>query len=377
MFTKDTFEPELMVSSPGRINFMGGHTDYNNGFVLPTAIDKKIKFSFRKNKSDSTCNFYTKDYDKSFTVNLNNISPSKENWENYILGVLDQLQQRSEKIKGFDCIFESELAIGSGLSSSAALECGIAYGINELFNLGISKKDIVILCRDAEHKYVGTKCGLMDQYASVFSETDKVLFLDCQSMQHTMINMHLSDYKILILNTNVSHNLSTSEYNIRREQCEKGVSIIRKTYPSVLSLRDVTLEMLTTVKTQLPTVIFERCQYILEENKRVLDAVTYLKNNKIKEFASLLYLCHEGLRHKYEVSCPELDFLVNYSLNKEYVLGSRMMGGGFGGCTINIIKKNHIDNYINEVSIAYKNRFDIELKAFQANPSKGTSHSIS
>ncbi len=370
----ETFDPELVVLSPGRINFMGGHTDYNNGFVLPTAIDKKITFSFRKNESDAICKFYTKDYDKSFIVDLNNISPSKHDWENYILGVLDQLLQRTEDIKGFDCTLESELAIGSGLSSSAALECGLAYGINELFSLGISKKDIVVLSRDAEHKYVGTKCGIMDQYASVFSESNKVLFIDCKSTEHSLVTLDLSNHKILILNTNVSHNLSTSEYNIRREQCEEGVSIIQKTYPSIFSLRDVTLEMLTALKTELPSVIFERCLYIVEENQRVLDAIEYLKNDKIKEFGNLLYQCHEGLRDKYEVSCPELDFLVDYSRSKEYILGSRMMGGGFGGCTINIIENVHIDDYIDEVSKAYEKQFGIPLGAFETTPSIGTTH---
>lgn len=373
MDKENTFIPELIVSSPGRINFMGGHTDYNNGFVLPTAIDKKIRFEFKKNGTVDTCNFYSRNYDKSLRVDLNNISPSTENWENYILGVLHQLSKRSDKIQGFDCFFSSELAIGSGLSSSAALECGLAYGVNSLFELGLSKKDITVLSRDAEHEYVGTKCGIMDQYASVFSETNKILFLDCQSLEHSLIPIDLVDYKILILNTNVEHNLATSEYNVRRQQCEEGVAFIKKRHPNVSSLRDVNLDMLEEVKDEVSLTVFQRCQYIIQENKRVLAAAEFLKNNELNEFGDLLYQCHDGIRHQYEVSCDELDFLVDFSKEKEYVIGSRMMGGGFGGCTVNIVHNDYINAYTEEVSIAYKERFNIDLDAFQVMPSKGTS----
>ncbi|WP_027395189.1 galactokinase [Aquimarina latercula] len=373
MNKENTFIPELIVSSPGRINFMGGHTDYNNGFVLPTAIDKKIRFEFKKNGTADTCNFYSRNYDKSLRVDLNNISPSTENWENYILGVLHQLSKRSDKIRGFDCFFSSELAIGSGLSSSAALECGLAYGVNSLFELGLSKKDITVLSRDAEHEYVGTKCGIMDQYASVFSETNKILFLDCQSLEHSLIPIDLVDYKILILNTNVEHNLATSEYNVRRQQCEEGVVFIKKRHPHVSSLRDVNLDMLEEVKGEVSQTVFQRCQYIIQENKRVLAAAEFLKNNELNEFGDLLYQCHDGIRHKYEVSCDELDFLVDFSKEKEYVIGSRMMGGGFGGCTVNIVHKDYINAYTEEVGLVYKERFNIDLDAFQVMPCKGTS----
>lgn len=373
MDKENTFIPELIVASPGRINFMGGHTDYNNGFVLPTAINKKIRFEFKKNGTTDTCNFYSRNYDKSLKVDLDNISPSKENWENYILGVLHQLSKRSDKIRGFDCSFSSEIAIGSGLSSSAALECGLAYGVNSLFELGLSKKEITILSRDAEHEYVGTKCGIMDQYASVFSETNKILFLDCQTLEHSLIPIDLVDYKILILNTNVTHSLATSEYNVRRQQCEEGVAFIKKRHPHVSSLRDVNLEMLEEVKDEVSQTIFHRCQYIIEENKRVLAAAEFLKNNKLNEFGDLLYQCHDEIRYKYEVSCDELDFLVDFSKEKEYVIGSRMMGGGFGGCTVNIVHKDYIKAYTEEVGIAYKERFNIDLDAFQVMPSKGTS----
>ncbi|MCK8520724.1 galactokinase [Aquimarina sp. D1M17] len=370
------FTPDIIVASPGRINFIGGHTDYNNGFVLPAAIDKKIKFEFCKNNTDHICNIYSKNYGKSLVVNLKQVKPSKENWENYILGVLHQLLKRSDRIKGFDCIITSELAIGSGLSSSAALECGFAFGINELFQLNISKLEIAKLSRDAEHEYVGTKCGIMDQYASVFGEKDKVLFLDCKSLEYELIPMNLNDYKILILNTNVEHNLSTSNYNQRREQCEQGVKIIKQKYPKVNSLRDVDLKTLKNVKNDLPELIYQRCLYIIQENERVQNAAQFLAKDDLNNFGKLLYECHEGLRYQYEISCAELDYLVDFSKDKEYVLGSRMMGGGFGGCTVNIVQSDHVDQYIKDISKAYHTKFNITLDAFLVTPSQGTHQEI-
>ncbi|WP_299184165.1 galactokinase [uncultured Aquimarina sp.] len=376
MNKENNFSPEIIVASPGRINFIGGHTDYNNGFVLPAAIDKKITFKFRKNGTANICNVHSTNYNKYLVVDLNTIKPSIEGWENYILGVLQQLLNRSDLVKGFDCVISSELAIGSGLSSSAALECGLAYGINELFDLGLSKLEIAKLSRDAEHEYVGTKCGIMDQYASVFGEENKVLFLDCLSLEYRLIPMQLTDYRVLIINTNVEHNLSTSNYNTRREQCEEGVEIIRKKYESISSLREVTLKILEEVKELMSPVIYQRCLYIVQENERVQKAAEYLKNNNLKNFGELLYQCHEGLRYQYEISCEELDFLVDYSKDKDFVIGSRMMGGGFGGCTVNIIQKDFVEIYIKEISQAYKDKFNIKLDAFEVAPSKGTNHQL-
>ncbi len=376
MNKENNFNPEIIVDSPGRINFIGGHTDYNNGFVLPAAIDKKIKFEFKKNGTTNICNVLSKNYNKFLVVDLPKIKPSKESWENYILGVLQQLLDRSDRVRGFDCVISSELPIGSGLSSSAALECGFAYGINELFDLKLSKLEIAQLSRDAEHEYVGTKCGIMDQYASVFGEENMVLFLDCLSLEYQLIPMQLTDYSVLIINTNVEHNLSTSHYNKRREECEKGVEVIREKYSSVSSLRGVTLGMLEEVKEQMSPIVYQRCIYVIQENERVQKAAEYLRSNNFKNFGELLYQCHEGLRYHYEISCNELDFLVDFSKGKNFVLGSRMMGGGFGGCTVNIIHKDFVDTYIEEIGRAYEDKFNIKLDAFKVVPSNGTSHQL-
>ncbi|MET2985619.1 galactokinase [Aureibaculum conchae] len=364
---------DLIIDSPGRINIIGEHTDYNNGFVLPTAIDKKIQFKFNKNGSQNTCNIHSNNFDVGFTFELDAVSKSDKQWENYILGVIYELEQLSDKLKGFDCVLDSNIPIGSGVSSSAALECGLAFGLNELFNLGLSKLTIVELSQRAEHNYVGTKCGIMDQFASVMSKKDHVILLDCQSLDYQYVPIKIEPFKILLLNTNVSHNLASGEYNIRRSQCEEGVKIIKQKYPKVNSLRDISNTMLDEFKNELSDVIFNRCKYVVEEKERVLNAVEALKNGQLDKLGEYMYETHEGLQNLYEVSCPELDFLVDFSKKYDEVIGARMMGGGFGGCTINIIHQDVVENFIDQASKAYFEKFNIKLTAFEAMPSGGTS----
>jgi galactokinase len=373
MFSSKDFNPEITIASPGRINFIGEHTDYNMGFVLPTAIDRKIIFKLRKNNSINKCYVYSANYDTSFSFDLSKISISEKEWENYILGVIHEIGQLTDKLRGFDCILSSDIPIGSGISSSAALECGLAFGLNELFELGMSKHTIVELSQRAEHNYVGTKCGIMDQYASVMSKKDHVILLDCKSVKHEYIPLKIKPYKVLLLNTNVSHSLASTEYNNRREECEKGVSIIQQKYHQVKSLRDVEEKMLAEFRETLGETIYRRCNYIVEEKSRVLRAVEALKENRLKDFGSLMYATHLGLSKEYEVSCPELDFLVEFAKKYKTIIGSRMMGGGFGGCTINLIHESAVEEFIKIVSTAYFKEFNIKLDAFDANPNGGTS----
>jgi len=369
----ENFIPQLVVDSPGRINIIGEHTDYNLGYILPTAIDKTIKFSFQKNGSENTCQIYSQGYDTGFEANLDCIEKSEVQWENYILGVLHEIALRSDKLRGFDCTIESKLPIGSGVSSSAALECGLAYGLNELFDLGLSKMDIVELSRAAEHNYVGTKCGIMDQYASVMSKEGHVILLDCESLAATYIPMEIAPYRVLLLNTNVSHSLATGEYNTRRSECETGVAMIQAQNSEVKALRHVDLQTLATYKDTMDPIVYKRCSYVIEENQRVLDAVKALKDNNLKTLGALMYETHQGLSELYEVSCPELDFLVDFSKGREGVLGARMMGGGFGGCTINLVHEDAMEAFIEAASKAYTEKFNIALTAFEAQPREGTS----
>lgn len=371
MFIKN-FKPELIVESPGRINLIGEHTDYNLGYVLPTAIEKRITFKFRKNNSPTQCNLYSVGYNVGFKLDLNHISRSEVEWENYLLGVLNELLKRTDKLGGFDCIIESRLPIGSGLSSSAALECGLAFGLNRLFNLGLSSMDIVQLSQIAEHTFVGTQCGIMDQFASVMSQEGHVLLLDCKSLEHTQIPITIAPYKMIMLNTKVSHNLASSEYNTRRVECEEGVRIIQQKNPEVMSLRDVTQSMLEESAAEMSKTIYNRCSFIISENERVLSTAKALQENNLVLFGKLLYEAHTGISELYEVSCPESDFLVDFSKKYDSVLGARQVGGGFGGCVLNIVHQDAFEQFIAEVTQEYKSHFDIDLEAFEVRPSSGT-----
>lgn len=369
----NSFNSELKIVSPGRINFIGEHTDYNNGYVLPTAINKKIIVSFRKSQSNSRCTILSKTYSKMFTFSLSDVRIRDEEWENYIVGVVSEIQKLTNNLEAFDCVIESDLPLGSGVSSSAALECGIAYGLNELFNLRLSKLEMISLSQRAEHNFVGTKCGIMDQYAVMMSKEGKALLLDCASNKHKYVDTIIDPYVILLLNTNISHNLASSEYNTRREECESVVKMIHKDHPNVKSLRDVASDLLQVYKAQLSELLYQRAAYVIQENERVLEAVENLKSGDLVSFGRLMYQSHRGLQHQYNVSCAELDFLVDFSESHEEIVGSRMMGGGFGGCTINLIHKDVVDDYVSLVSKAYKEHFGIKLTPFITTPSQGTS----
>ncbi len=366
------FNASVIVNSPGRVNLIGEHTDYNNGFVMPTAIDKTIKFYLKANGSESSCMVNSLNFDSSFTFDLKDDKIDGDEWTLYVIGVVREIQKLGKDLRGFDCLMYSDLPIGAGISSSAALECGLAYGLNALFDLKLSKLDIVKLSQKAEHNYVGTQCGIMDQFASVMSKTGNVIKLDCESLDYELIPFNIKPYKLLLLNTNVSHNLASSEYNVRRQECEEGVRILQTEYKKINSLRDVSFDQLETVKEKLSPVIYKRCLYILQENERVLKAAEALSNGDLKAFGALMYASHEGLQHKYEVSCKELDFLTDFSKANAAILGCRMMGGGFGGCTINLIHEEKISEYVEEVSKAYTDKFNLKLTAFTTVPANGS-----
>lgn len=369
---KESFKSTLKIASPGRVNLIGEHTDYNQGFALPTAIDRYIHFEFCKNKHDDICHVYSKTYDELLTFNLQNLTKVAPSWKNYILGVINEIQKMGKTLGGFDCTVESDLPIGAGISSSAALECGLATGLNELFSLGLSEEEIVRLSQKAENDFVGSQCGIMDQYASVMSKKGYLILLDCQSVNGLFIPAQFKSCQLVLLNTNVTHNLAESEYNARRKECEVATKELTKFVSHTTSLRDFSLETIEQHKNKLSPVQYKRVRYVLKENQRVLEACEAIESGDLINFGELMYASHKGLKEEYEVSCEELDFLVDFSRDKPYVYGARMMGGGFGGCTINLVEKDYIEAYIQAVSAAYKDKFHITLDAITVNPGEGT-----
>jgi len=363
----------IVVSSPGRINLIGEHIDYNDGYVLPAAIDRSIRMVINSNNSNSRCTIMSKGYESILVIDLNNLGYGTEGWHNYVLGVIIEIQKLTNGLRGFDCKMESTLPVGSGVSSSAALECGLAYGLNKLFDLGLDNWQLIKVGQMAEHNFVGTKCGIMDQFTSVMGKEGHAILLDCHTLDFEYIPLEIDQYRLLLLNTNVAHNLSTSEYNVRREQCDTGLAMIAKKFNIEKSFRNVTPIMLEESRAEFGPILYNRCSFVVEEIHRVLLAVNALKVNDLVNFGKQMFLSHEGLSKKYEVSCQELDFLVDQSKSEPQVLGARMMGGGFGGCTLNLIHKDAIDDFVKKASKAYKAKFGIVLTHFQTLPSRGTS----
>ena len=351
----------LLIGAPGRINLIGEHTDYNEGFVLPAAINKQIVFAISGNDLNKH-RFFAYDLNESIEIPVDSIAPVKKNWANYLLGVIAQLEKRNIKIKGVDCVFGGDIPLGAGLSSSAALETGFAFALNQLLDLQLSKLEIVQLSQLAEHEYAGVMCGIMDQYASVFGVKNKVIRLDCRSLESELFPIDLPDHKIILCDTQVEHALASSEYNNRRKECETGVSLLQKYYKDIHSLRDVTIDMLIEHQSDFDPIVYKRCKYVVEENQRLLEACDALSANNLEHFGELMYNTHQGLKEDYEVSCKELDLLVNIAEESGVVLGSRMMGGGFGGCTINIVEKPNEDHFIEIAASKYKARTGITVE---------------
>ena len=355
------FLPDIEIESPGRINLIGEHIDYNGGFVLPAAIDKVIHFKFKKRK-DNLIHVQSMAFDNPLKIKINKLDKSPISWHNYLIGVLYYINLLCpDKIQGFDCVFKSNLPVGSGLSSSAALECGFAKGVNELLKLNLTDQEIISICLRAEHDFAGTKCGIMDQYAVINGLNQHFLLLNCQKITHEIVPAKLLDHKIVLLNTNISHDLSTSKYNLRTHECQSALDSIQVKYPEYKFLCDVPIAVLNEFKTNIPLNQYKRAVFTIDENQRTLNAVNFLKGGDIIQLGKLLYSSHEGLRDLYEVSCKELDFLVEYSKNLPSVIGSRMMGGGFGGCTLNLVKEDYVDFFIKDISKSYFENFNIKL----------------
>jgi galactokinase len=363
----------LLVRSPGRVNLIGEHTDYNNGFVLPAAVDKAIYMAVQRRKDDEV-HLFAMDLDQSFRGTLRRpLTPSALHWPNYILGVTDQLQRMGLPVGGFDCVFAGDIPLGAGMSSSAALENAIVFSLNKLFDLGLEPMDMVRLSQRSENEFVGLQCGIMDMFASMMGRKDQVIRLDCQSLEYTYFPFKTEGLRILLLDTQVEHSLASSEYNVRRQQCEAGVKLVQKHHPAVKSLRDVTPDMLQAYVAPVDELIFRRCSFVVEENTRVLTGTEDLLRGDLAAFGQKMYASHEGLSRKYEVSCTESDWLVAQVRGAEGVIGGRQMGGGFGGCTINLVKAEVIDALVARIAPEYKKVMNRDLKWYIGQIENGTS----
>jgi galactokinase len=363
----------LMVRSPGRINLIGEHTDYNEGFVMPAAIDREIIFAIALSPG-STASVYSMKHDELIRFHVDD--PTKISapfWLNYLLGVVRQFVDKGFPVKPFYCVVGGDVPTGAGLSSSAALECGFAFALNQLHSYTIPTLELIHMAQWSEHHFVGVKCGIMDQFSSMMGSEGKAFVLDCRSLSYRYFPVDLKEYTIVLCDTSVKHSLAHSAYNERRAECEKGVAILEKYYPGIKSLRDVTIDMIDIHGKEFPEKVFDRCTYVVQENERVLAAASDLEKGDLLSFGKKMYASHEGLSKLYEVSCPELDFLVAQAKTVEGVIGSRMMGGGFGGCTINIVLKRKVDTFVTTLQEAYLKNFQHEMKSYVVALKNGTS----
>lgn len=346
----------VIVQAPGRINLIGEHVDYNLGFVMPGAIDKHFVFVVAANGSERS-RLYSSDFQSEATFGLDELIAGP-NWFNYFMGVLDGFRRHGKSMGGVDCVFGGTIPSGGGLSSSAALCCGFGFALNEIFACGLERLELALIAQHAEHKFAGVKCGLMDQYASLFGQRDSLLLLDCRSNTHERIPFPSDECVIVLADTRVKHSLASSAYNDRRGACEEGVSVLQSMYPEVRSLRDVSAAQLETMRSRLRPEVYQRCHYVVTEMERTRQAAQALKDGNLAAVGPLMFATHAGLRDEYEVSCAELDVLAAAALrHPEVVIGARMMGGGFGGCTINLVWRDALASFKSLVSEEYFTSF--------------------
>jgi galactokinase len=349
--------PEIF-RAPGRVNLIGEHTDYNDGFVMPAAIDFDTWVAIAK-REDGELHVRSQQFHEDAKLLLNNLSgPPRKHWTDFPRGVAAVLQVSGRELSGADLIVDGRVPIGAGLSSSASIEVAIALALLAVSNTGMPLLELVKACQRAEHQYVGTLCGIMDQFIAVFGRAGHALMLDCRSLQYETLEIP-ANVRLVICNSMVKHELAAGEYNRRRADCEAGVSILQKHLPNVTALRDVTLADLEKYRSDLPEVVYRRCRHVINENQRVLDAAKALQSGDILRFGELMGESHRSLRDDYEVSSSELDLLVELASGREGVYGTRMTGGGFGGCTITLVRSDMAECFQHDLAEAYKTKTGI------------------
>lgn len=374
---KDDFQhtfgktPTLVVRAPGRINLIGEHTDYNNGFVLPAAIDKAIYFAIAP-RTDRLCKVYAADLEDAFEFSLDQLVKCPKSWANYLIGVASELTTDGYVLpSGFEVAFGGDVPNGAGLSSSAAVESGMGLALSELFGLNVPRLQLALIAQRAEHRFAGLQCGIMDMFASIHGKEHSVIRLDCRDLTFEYFPFDFDNYQIVLCNSGVKHTLADSAYNTRRQECEQGVAILQQFYPEIQSLRDVSLAQVETHQHDFSENVYRRCRYVTGEIERVVEACNDLQRGDLVAFGKKMYETHEGLSNDYEVSCVELDFLVEQTRSKPEVVGARLMGGGFGGCTINIVESDKVATFIEQMEGAYAAHFNRTLVCHRVSITEG------
>lgn len=358
------------LRSPGRVNLIGEHTDYNQGFVFPCAVDLEIH-GVALPRDDSKVRIFSYEFGETGEFDIGNPAKTDDSWINYAKGVAVELNKIAGLKHGVDVVYKSSLPVGSGLSSSACFELINAMLFSHVNGTDISRKDLALLCQRAENKFVGVNCGIMDQFSIALAKKDSALFLDTKSFEYDNVALNLGEYRIVISNTNKSRTLAGSAYNTRRKECESAVEILKRVDGKINSLRDVSVEMLENNKSLLPEIIYKRAKHVVGENQRVLDSVKKLKAGNLQGFAGLMKYSHDSLRELYEVSSFELDTMVEESLKIDGVIGSRMTGAGFGGCTVSIVRKNVVDKFKEIVGRNYREKTELNPEFYVTNSVDG------
>jgi galactokinase len=360
----------LIFRAPGRVNLIGEHTDYNDGFVMPMAIGSYTWVAAAA-REDRVLKAYSEHFDETAILSLDTLAgETRKHWSDFIRGVAAVLQTAGHRLSGANLFIYGEVPLGAGLSSSASLEVSLALALTSLSGIRVPLLDLVKLCQAAEHEYVGTRCGIMDQFIAAFGVAGHALLLDCRSLEYQLLPVP-PDLRVVVCNSMVRHELASGEYNRRREDCETGVKILRSHLPEIGALRDVTVEILEKYKSFLPPRVYFRCRHVVSENQRTLAAAQALRSKDFVDFGRLMYESHASLRDDYEVSCREIDLLVELASSEPGIYGARMTGGGFGGCTVNLVRAESTDTFKAHMAEAYKNTTGIAPDIHVCEPAQG------
>ncbi len=360
----------LIINAPGRVTMIGEHTDYNSGLGLLAAVNRSITFAIAESTQD-VCRVYADDLADNIEFSADAPEIHKKQWANYVIGVVGEFRKAGHFVNNFDCIFGGNIPIGVGLASSAALTAGLAFALNELYGFGLSKMELAKIAQKAENNYAGVPCGIMDFVACLFGKEAQAIRLDCQSLEYRYIRLRPERYQLVLCDTQIKRSLTESEYNIRQNECKQAVTEYKKFYPNIKSLRDLTINMAYEYREHLSGKLYPRSRYIIKENVRVENACEDLVNGDVYAFGAQMYLSHEGLQYDYEVSCRELNFLVEQTKRDENVAGARMTGAGFGGCTVNVVKDDYVQEFTDKMTKAYREKFSRELRIYPVKVTEG------